>query len=403
MNGRQTVCIVGGGPAGMVLALLLARQGVPVTVLEAARDFERSFRGDTLQPAILELLAQLGLAAPLLRLPHTRAYRAQLVRAGTRQTLADFSGLRTPYPYLTVMAQSRFLAFLAGELAAYPHARVELGARVEGLLEEGGAVRGVRYRQGDGPRELRTDLTVGCDGRFSKVRGLAGLALRRLSPGQDVLWFSLPRLAGDPHGSIDLHLWGAHCVVTTDHGERWQVGYSIARGGYAQARERGLSPIREAVAQTAPWLAARVQGLTDWKQLHLLAVEISRVRRWWRPGLLLIGDAAHPISPVGGSGINMAVQDAVAAANLLCGPLRAGRLGQRHLARVQRARAWQIAVMQSQQVLQERGAEGWTLHVPPTFLRLLHALPALRHVPGYLIAYGVRPVRLSRRWVRARS
>lgn len=403
MNARQTVCIVGGGPAGMVLALLLARQGIAVTVLEAGRDFARTFRGDTLQPAIMELLAQLGLAAPLLRLPHTRAYRAQLVQPGTRQTLAEFSGLRSPYPYLTVMAQSRFLGFLAAELARYPHARVELGARVEALLEGAGAVRGVRYRQENDLRELRADLTVGCDGRFSKVRGLAGIKLRRFSPGQDVLWFSLSRRADDPHGSIDLNLCGAHCVVTTDHGEHWQVGYSIARGGYAQARELGTAPIREAVAQAVPWLASRVGELTDWKQLQLLAVEISRVRRWWRPGLLLIGDAAHPISPVGGSGINMAVQDAAAAANALCGPLRAGRLRPRHLARVQRARAWQIAAMQSQQVLQERGAQGWTLHVPPAFLQLLHALPALRRVPGYLVAYGIRPVRLSRRWVRARS
>lgn len=390
----------------MVLALLLARQGIAVTVLEAARDFERSFRGDTLHPAIMELLAGLGLAAPLLRLPHTRAHRARFISPRRTQVIADFSRLRTPYPYLTVMAQARFLTFLAAELARYPHARLLMGARVEGLLEVGSEVRGVVYRQGGELHRRPAALTVGTDGRFSQVRGLSGLSLRRLSPGQDVLWFALPRHADDPGGSIDLHLGGPHCIVTTDHGGRWQVGYSIRKGSYPEARARGVGPIREAVAETIPWLAGRVHLLTEWRQLHLLAVEVARVRRWWRPGLLLIGDAAHPISPIGGLGINMAVQDAVAAANHLCGPLRAGRLRPRHLARVQRGRAWQIAVLQAQQVVQEREVvsvhTGAQLHVPTTLLRLLHGLPGLRRLPGYVTAYGLRPVRLRRRWWAAR-
>lgn len=392
----------------MVLALLLARQGIGVTVLEAARDFDRSFRGDTLHPAIMELMAGLGLAAPLLRLPHTRAHGARFISSGRAQTIADFSRLRTPYPYLTVMAQSRFLAFLAGELNRYPNARLEMGARVGGLLEgPGGEVEGVTYRQGDAFHELRATLTVGTDGRFSKVRALADLPLRRLSPGQDVLWFSLPRHADDPGGSIDLHLGGPHCIVTTDHGERWQVGYSIRKGSCAQARSLGVGPIREAVAATIPWLADRLHLLTEWRQLHLLAVEVARVQRWWRPGLLLIGDAAHPISPIGGMGINMAVQDAIAAANHLCGPLRAGRVKPRHLAAVQRTRAWQIAALQAQQVVEEREVldihMGAQLHVPTTLLRVLHGLPGLRRLPGYITAYGLRPVRLHPTWAVERA
>ena len=388
----------------MVLALLLARQGVGVTVLEAARDFERSFRGDTLHPAIMELMASLGLAAPLLRVPHTRAHRARFIRPGRTQTIADFSRLRTPYPYLTVMAQSRFLAFLAGELGRYPHARLEMGARVEHLLENGrGEIEGVVYRQGEAFHEVRAALTVGTDGRHSKVRALSRLPLRRLSPGQDVLWFALPRHAGDPGGSIDLHLGGPHCIVTTDHGERWQVGYSIRKGSYAEARARGVGPIRQAVAETIPWLSERSHLLTEWRQLHLLAVEVARVQRWWRPGLLLIGDAAHPISPIGGMGINMAVQDAIAAANHLCGPLRAGRLRPRHLAAVQRTRAWQIAALQAQQVVEEREVVdihvGAQLHVPTTLLKVLHGLPGLRRLPGYVTAYGLKPVRLHPAWV----
>ncbi|WP_216323252.1 FAD-dependent oxidoreductase [Deinococcus aestuarii] len=400
--GEGDVCIVGGGPAGMILALLLARQGIAVTVLEAARDFERSFRGDTLHPAIMELLEGLGLAEPLLRLAHTRAHRARFITPARTQVIADFSCLRTPYPYLTVMAQARFLTFLAGELGRYGHARVVMGARVEGLLEEGGRVTGVRYRQGGTLHDLPARLTMGADGRFSKVRSLSGLTLRRLSPGQDVLWFALPRREDDPGGSIDLHLGGPHCIVTTDHGERWQVGYSIRKDSYGQAREHGVGPIRQAVAETIPWLADRVGLLTEWTQLHLLAVEVARVRRWWRPGLLLIGDAAHPISPIGGMGINMAVQDAVAAANVLSGPLRSGWVRPRHLARVQRERAWQIAVLQGQQVIQEREVvgihTGAQLHVPTTLIRVLHGLPGLRRLPGYVTAYGLKPVRLHPRW-----
>lgn len=392
----------------MVLALLLARQGIGVTVLEAARDFQRNFRGDTLHPAIMELMAELGLAAPLLRLAHTRAHQARFISSGRAQTIADFSRLRTPYPYLTVMAQSRFLTFLAGELARYPRARIEMGARVEGLLEgKGGEVEGVVYRQGGELHELRAALMVGTDGRFSKVRALAGLPLRRLSPGQDVLWFSLPRQDGDPGGSIDLHLGGPHCIVTTDHGERWQVGYSIRKGSYAEARSLGVGPIRQAVAETIPWLAGRLHLLTEWGQLHLLAVEVARVRRWWRPGLLLIGDAAHPISPIGGMGINMAVQDAIAAANHLCAPLRAGRVRPRHLARVQRTRAWQIAFLQAQQVIEEREVigihVGAQLHVPTTLLKVLHSLPGLRRLPGYITAYGLSPVRLRSGWAVERA
>ena len=393
-----SACIVGGGPAGMVLALLLARRGVPVTVLEAARDFDRAFRGDTLHPATLELMAALGLAERLLALEHTRAGCARFITAGRTQVVANFAALGGPYPYLAVMAQTRFLTFLHGELSCYPHARVVFGARVEGLIEEAGAVAGVRYRQGGAQRELRATLTVGADGRFSRVRAASGLRLTRLSAGQDVLWFALPRRADDPCGSIDLHLGGPHCLVTTDHGERWQVGISIEKGSYARHRALGVAPVQQALRETIPWLADRCHLLRDWSQLHLLSVEVARARRWYRPGLLLIGDAAHPISPIGGMGINMAIQDAVACANRLTAPLLSGGLTPRHLARVQRDRAWQIALLQAQQVVEEREVitiHGVSrLHLPLRGLGLLHRLPLLRRLPAYLTAYGLRPVRL---------
>ncbi|AWN21976.1 monooxygenase [Deinococcus irradiatisoli] len=398
-SSAPSACIVGGGPAGMVLALLFARRGLGVTVLEAARDFDRAFRGDTLHPATLELMEDLGLVERLLKLDHTRAHCARFISPQRTQVVADFSKLTSKYPYLAVMAQTRFLTFLLEELARFPHARVEFGARVEGLIEEGGAVRGVRYRQGEAVHELRAALTIGADGRHSKVRAASQLPLTRLSPGQDVLWFALPRCASDPGQSIDLYLGGPHCLVTTNHGERWQIGYSIDKGSYARHRALGVAPVQEAVRATIPWLANRVHLLSEWRQLNLLSVEVSRLRRWFRPGLLLIGDAAHPISPIGGLGINMAIQDAVACANCLSGPLLRGRLSVRHLARVQRVRAWQIGVLQAQQVVEEREVVsihgGAKLHLPIQGLNLIHRLPGLRRLPAYLTAYGLRPVRLS--------
>lgn len=393
------VCVVGGGPAGMVLALLFARQGLGVTVLEAARDFDRAFRGDTLHPATLELLEALGLVEGVLGLAHTRARCARFISPWRTQIVADFSSLAGRYPYLAVMKQADFLDFLHAELARLPNARVEFGARVEGLLEERGEVVGVRFRQAGELRDLRATLTVGADGRHSKVRALAGLVLDKLSPGQDVLWFALPRREGDRGGSIDLYLGGPHCLVTTDHGERWQVGYSIEKGSYARHRDAGVEPIRAALSETIPWLADRAHLIQDWKQLHLLSVEVARVRRWWRRGLLLIGDAAHPISPIGGMGINMAIQDAVATANRLSVPLLKGRLRPRHLAGVQRARAWQIAALQAQQIVEEREVVtihgGARLHTPMFALRVLHRLPILKRLPAYITAYGLRPVRLN--------
>ena len=398
---QRDAIIVGGGPAGMVLALLLAQQNLRVTVLEAAHDFDRSFRGDTLHPATLELMEQLGLIDELLALEHTRAHAARYISPEKTVMLADFSGLRGRYPYLAVMSQQRFLSFLHRQLAGYPHAQVLMGARVQALNEAGGEVVGVRYTQGGKEHSLNAALTVGADGRFSRLRGLAGLELRPLSPGQDVLWFSLPRRASDPHGSIDLYVGGGHCLVATDHGERWQVGFSLPKGGYAQARTAGVSPIRGAVLDAMPWLADRLDLLSEWKQLHLLSVEVSRLKRWYRPGLLMIGDAAHVISPIGGLGINMAIQDAVTVANRLTRPLQQGRVRTRDLAAVQRARAWQIAVLQAQQVVEERQVESvmgqpQALHVPMLLLRVIGRLPLLRRLPAYVTAYGLKPVRLDR-------
>jgi 2-polyprenyl-6-methoxyphenol hydroxylase-like FAD-dependent oxidoreductase len=396
----NTVCIVGGGPAGMILALLLARQGIQVTVLEAAKDFDREFRGDTLHPAILELLDGLGLADRLLALPHTKAKTVRFITARGTTTIADFRRLRTKFPYLAIMPQVRFLGFLAKELEHLPNFRLIMGARVEGLLEQSGRVSGVRYQDSGGSHELRVDLTVGSDGRFSKVRQLGGFELTKLSPGQDVLWFSLPRQANDPKDNVDQYIGKGHLLVTIDRDSWWQVGYSIPKGKYQEAKAAGVAPIQAFVTKMLPWLGDRALAFNDWNDSTLLSVEVARVKRWYKDGLLLIGDAAHVISPIGGVGINLAVQDAIAAANILTAPLKAGTVQTSDLAKVQKKREWLISLVQSQQVSEERAVtkvlDADESFEPPLPLVIISHIPFLRDLPGLFTAYGLIPVRLNR-------
>ena len=298
---RADCCIVGGGPAGAVLALLLARQGVAVTLLEAHGDFDRDFRGDGLQPAVLDLLGQLGLADRLLALALARfpAFRSARRRRRRRSRTSD--RLRTPYPFMTVVPQVRLLGLVVEEARRCPAFRLVMGARVEALVRDGdGHVRGVRYRARDGWHEVRAHLVVGADGRFSRLRGLAGLEPVRTASPVDLLWFRLPRQETDPAAGV--YLGDGGWVALQNRGAEWQVGYSLAKGGYARLRAQGLDALRRSVALRVPWLAGRTEALRDWSQTSLLAVEACRLRRWYRPGLLLLGDAAHTMSPVGGGG-----------------------------------------------------------------------------------------------------
>ncbi|MCC6178676.1 MAG: FAD-dependent oxidoreductase [Chloroflexi bacterium] len=398
-------CIVGGGPGGMVLALLLGRQGIPVTLLEEHEDFERDFRGDTIHPSTMEVMDDLGLADRLLRQPHTRIDRLSFDTPGGSYELADFRRLPTQFPYITMMPQARFLDFLAGELRTYPNARLLLGANAQALLYTGASsgkheagehgpamvVRGVRYRSRDAEHEIRAPLTVGADGRFSRIRRLAGLDLIKTAPPMDVLWFRLPRYPGDPEDARG-KIGHGHLTIVLDRGDVWQIALVIAKGSYQELRTAGLPELRRQIATLMPEFADRVETLQDWRQVSLLSVESGRVQRWYRPGLLLIGDAAHAMSPVGGVGINYAIQDAVVAANVLTEPLRRGRLRLRDLAAVQRRREWPTRIIQMLQgLMQERAVRralsGDGSIRPPAALHL----PMVRDLPARIIGLGIWP------------
>jgi len=401
---RTTCAVVGGGPGGAVLALLLARKGVDVTLLEAHPDFDREFRGDTLHPSVMEIMDQLGLADRLLQLRHSKVDRFTVQTDTGPFTPANLSRLKTKFPYITIMPQTSFLEFIVAEAEEYPSFRVVMGARVRELIEEGGVVRGVRYQGESGSHEVRAALVVGADGRGSRVRRLAGIEPLRTSPPMDVLWFRLPRKPEDAEGLVGRFARG-HIAVMLDRDDHWQAGYVIPKGTFPELRHEGIGELKRQFAELVPEYADRLEHLTDWRKVSLLSVESSRCPTWHRPGLLLIGDAAHVMSPVAGVGINYAIQDAVSAANILAGPLRESQrrlvaVDEKHLAAVQRRRELPTRVIQAAQAQVQKNVLAPALgssgpFSPPLLLRLLPRIPLLRDLPGRLIGYGLWPSRIG--------
>jgi 2-polyprenyl-6-methoxyphenol hydroxylase-like FAD-dependent oxidoreductase len=399
-------CIAGGGPAGMMLGLLLARAGVEVIVLEKHGDFLRDFRGDTVHPSTLDVMADLGLLDAFLARPHDEARQLYATISGQRVRLADFARLSTVCRFIVLMPQWDFLDFLQGEARRYPGFRLLMNAEATGLSERDGRVTGVHVQTPQGPQHIAAELVVAADGRHSTLRGAAGLKVRDIGAPIDVLWLRLPRRPGDPDevgGFID----AGHFMATLRRDTYWQCAYVIAKGGIDAVRARGLEAFRAEVAAAAPFLADRVGLIAGWDEVKLLSVTVDRLEQWWKPGLLCIGDAAHAMSPVGGVGINLAVQDAVAAANLLRDALADPGAGTDAitplLARVQARRLLPARVTQWVQVaVQDRlltpvlrsGGRARPFGVPWP-LRLMQRLPILQGLPAYAVGVGMRPERVA--------
>ena len=410
---RVDVCVVGGGPAGMMLAVLLLREGLTVTVLEKHADFLRDFRGDTIHASTLNLMDELGWGDEFLRLPHQKIGRLSGVFGGETYGVADCTRLPGRHQYIALMPQWDFLDFLAGKASEYPGFTLLRSTKVDGLLRERGRVVGVTAAGPEERVEVRAHLTVACDGRHSDVRRLLGKRSRAFGAPMDVLWFRLPREGADPEGLAFIVGAGVGLVLI-DRGDYFQVAYVIPKGGYEAVRAAGLEKLVGQVAGLAPSLAGRADALKSWDDVHMLTVVIDRLRRWHAPGVLLIGDAAHAMSPMGGVGINLAIQDAVAAARLVANPVKELRDAvandtllpgtwslERHLAKVQARRLFPTIATQTFQRLLGRGIIARVLEsdrpIPaPTFIQAMQRFPVLQGLTARAIALGFLPEHIRR-------
>jgi 2-polyprenyl-6-methoxyphenol hydroxylase-like FAD-dependent oxidoreductase len=398
---RVKCCIAGGGPAGMMLGYLLARAGVETIVLEKHGDFLRDFRGDTIHPSTLEVMHELGLLDEFLSRPHEKVRRLRVAVGSEQLTLADFGQLRARCRFIALMPQWDFLDFLAERAKRYPNFRLRMRSEVTRLLIEGDRVVGVSATGDDGEFTLAADLVIGADGRHSTVREQAGLAVENLGAPMDVLWMRLPKHRDDqpePLGRVGI----GHLLVLIDRGDYWQCAFIIAKGTLDAWRARGIEALRAAIADVAPTLRSRLDVLKSYDDVRLLTVVVDRLRRWHRPGLLAIGDAAHAMSPIGGVGINLAIQDAVAAANVLAQPLRNGTLADADLEAVERRRDLPTRATQWVQVtIQNRVVRGiLESRKPPSIpiaLKLVQKLPLLQRILGRLIGLGIRPEHVANR------
>lgn len=392
---RVQACVAGGGPAGMMLGLLLARAGVRVAVLEKHADFLRDFRGDTIHPSTLDVIGELGMLDEFLKQPHQRVTRLAGQLGDTTVTVADFTHLPTRCKFLAFMPQWEFLNFLAEAAKRYPAFDLRMQTRAEDLLWDGDRVRGVLARTPDGPLHIEADLTVAADGRDSVLRERAGLDVIEMGAPMDVLWLRLTKRSDDPHDTFG-YIRNGRILALIDRGEYWQCAYVIPKGTLARMQERGIEAFRDEISKAVPFLRDRVDQLAGWDDVRLLTVRVNRLRRWYRSGLLCIGDAAHAMSPIGGVGINLAIQDAVAAANILAAPLRRGSAGDGDLAKVQRRREFAAKATQMLQVLVQQHVIGRVLSNERSPLlgwlpAVSHRLPFLARIPARLVGLGLRP------------
>ena len=388
-------CVVGGGPAGMMLGFLLARAGVETVVLEKHGDFLRDFRGDTIHPSTLELMHELGLLDEFLKLPHQKVTTLSGQVGDTRIHLADFSRIPTHCKFIALMPQWNFLNFMAEQGRRYRTFDLRMKANAAGLIESGGRVVGVSCETPDGPLDIRADLVVGADGRHSTVRERAGFHVEDIGAPIDVFWMRVSRKADDPSEAFG-HAEAGRMFVMLNRGDYWQCAYLIPKGGADAERAKGIEAFRASVLALSPWLGERVNELRSFDDVKLLTVAVDRLTQWYKPGLLCIGDAAHAMSPIGGVGVNLAVQDAVAAANILASPLRERAVTSDHLRAVQERRTLPMRVIQKVQVtIQNRFIVALLSSTErpkaPWPVKLLNWFPPLRAIPARLLGVGIRP------------
>ena len=392
---KTTCCIAGGGPAGMMLGFLLARAGVPVVVLEKHEDFLRDFRGDTVHPSTLELVHELGLLQEFLKVPHSAVREISLQIGDDHLVVGYFEHLPVHCKFIALMPQWDFLNFLADRARRYPGFDLRMRTEATDLLFDDGRVAGVRAKTPDGQIEIRADLTVGCDGRHSTLRERAGFSVENLRAPMDVMWFRISRKDSDPAGVV-ARVESGRMLVMLNRNDYWQCAYVIPKGTADEVRHAGLERFRNTVGDIFLLLCDRLHEIDSWDKVKLLTVEVDRLQRWYRAGLICIGDAAHAMSPIGGVGINLAVQDAVAAANILAEPLRRGAVTIETLKQVQQRREFPTRVTQRLQIIMQNNLIGPALANKgerpraPLFMKMLQ-WPLLRRIPGRLLAYGVRP------------
>jgi 2-polyprenyl-6-methoxyphenol hydroxylase-like FAD-dependent oxidoreductase len=389
-------CIVGGGPAGMMLGYLLGRAGIDVVVLEKHADFFRDFRGDTVHPSTLQVMDELGLIDEFLKLPHQRLQKMEGMFGGTSVRIADLSRLKVKYPFIAFMPQWDFLNFLRESGKRFASLDVMMSTEAIDLIRDGDRIAGVRAKTPDGVIDIAADLTVACDGRHSLVRERAGLAVEEIGAPMDVLWFRAGKRQGETE-SLFARVDPGRMMVTFDRGDYWQCAYVIAKGQYDAVKARGLPALLDDVARMAPILKSGLAEVKDWDDVKLLTVAINRLKRWTRPGLLCIGDAAHAMSPIGGVGVNLAVQDAVATANLLASKLATGCPSEDELDAVRRRREFPVRMTQRMQVVAQNNIVSAALkpgNAPlkvPLVMRLVTALPWLQGITARFVGVGVRP------------